>query len=180
VRYDGTPISRGVSDDSWASLIISDRFLVSSSKVGILTSFPSLMFPFGTLWLPCCTCALPSPNLPDFGGLEGDWKRSLLWEDGLIGWLADEGVTSLPSFEFCVSPEATQFRGDGRGGAFLKPDLAPAVTLANEGLLPRPVVEGICVVSWFPPRVLLLFLVPELLVVPLLDVTLYGSACART
>jgi hypothetical protein len=99
----------------------------------------------------------------------------------LVGRPADEGVSSLPSVGSCVSPEATQFRGDGRGGAFLKPGLAPAPTLANDGLLPPPVVGGVCKASWPPPRVLLLFLVPELLVDPLLDDgALYGSACART
>jgi hypothetical protein len=98
----------------------------------------------------------------------------------LTGRLADEGVTSLPSAGFCVSPEATQFRGEGRGGAFLKPGLAPALTLANDGLLLRPIVEVGRAVSLLPPRVLLLFLVPELLVDPLLDGVLYGSACART
>mgnify|MGYP003623144301 CR=1 FL=1 len=62
----------------------------------------------------------------------------------------------------------------------MKPGLAPGLTLANDGLLPRPVTDGAWAASLFPPKVLLLFLVPELLVDPLLDVVLYGSACART
>jgi hypothetical protein len=61
----------------------------------------------------------------------------------------------------------------------LKPGLAP--TLPNDGRLPLPAVDGGCVISGPRPTVLLLFLVPELLVDPLLgNGALYGSACART
>ena len=63
----------------------------------------------------------------------------------------------------------------------MKPGLAPILPLPNDGRLPPPAVDGACAISGPRPTVLLLFLVPELLVDPLLDDgALYGSVCART
>ena len=90
-------------------------------------------------------------------------------------------MSSFPIGGCWVTPEATPLRGDGRGGAFLKPGLAPTLLPPNDGRLPPPAVDGACAISGPRPTVLLLFLVPELLVDPLLDNgVLYGSACART